>query len=140
MSFQEDEFKPAGSSGFLAEINMTPFVDVCLVLLVIFMVTAPFAISGVDVRLPKTSSGATLNAAPLVLSVTQKGHFYIGKKEISEDALVGQLKNALAESPNKSLFIRADEKVPYGKVMDAMSAAHQAGVEKIGMLGEARSP
>jgi len=139
VAFQEDEFKTGASQGFLVEINMTPFVDVCLVLLVIFMVTAPFAISGIDVRLPKTQSGATLNAAPIVLSVTQKGHFYLGKQEISEQNLVEQLKANLATAPTKSLFIRADENVPYGKVMEAMSAAHQAGIEKIGMLGEART-
>ncbi len=139
MSFQIDnENEGNRKANFIAEINMTPFVDVCLVLLIIFMVTAPFAISGVNVQLPKTSQSKSLSLSneSLILSINKKGEFYIGKEFIKDTNLVTVIKNSIKDREHPSIFIRADDGVPYGKVMAAMTAAQKAGIERIGMVGE----
>lgn len=142
MSFQIDNENGFNDgrrkANFISEINMTPFVDVCLVLLIIFMVTAPFAISGVNVQLPKTSQAKplSLSGESLVLSINKKGEFYLGKVYVKDNNLVTQIKNSIKEQDSPAIFIRADDGVPYGKVMAAMTAAQKAGVERIGMVGE----
>jgi biopolymer transport protein TolR len=121
----------------LAEINMTPFVDVCLVLLIIFMVTAPFAISGVNVKLPESrAKSLSMASDSVILSVTKKGEYYLGKTQVQEGSLTAQIKEIFVDTPSPILFIRADKDVPYSRVMTAMAAAQRAGVEKIGMIGE----
>jgi len=126
-----------GRTKVLAEINMTPFVDVCLVLLIIFMVTAPFAVSGVNVKVPQTKAKAlSMSNESLILSITKKGEFYLGKFKVSENDLVPKIKAAAAGEEKTPIFIRADKEVPYEKVMIAMAAAQNAGVERIGMIGE----
>ncbi|MGY3803099.1 ExbD/TolR family protein [Pigmentibacter ruber] len=142
MSFQIDNDTSSSEnrrkSHFISEINMTPFVDVCLVLLIIFMVTAPFAISGVNVQLPKTSQSKPLSMSSesLILSINKNGDYYIGKEFIKDVNLVTVLKNSTKDKEHPSIFIRADNGVPYGKVMAAMTAAQKAGIERIGMVGE----
>ncbi|KAB8030917.1 ExbD/TolR family protein [Fluviispira multicolorata] len=141
MSFHLDSENDVGESrrkaNFISEINMTPFVDVCLVLLIIFMVTAPFAISGINVQLPKTQAKSlTLSGESLVISINKKGEYYIGKNLVKETNLVSQIQNSVKDDEHPSIFIRADDGVPYGKVMNAMTAAQRAGVERIGMVGE----
>jgi TolR protein len=142
MSFQIDNENGFNDgrrkTNFISEINMTPFVDVCLVLLIIFMVTAPFAISGVNVQLPKTSQSKplSLSGESLVLSINKKGEYYLGKVYIKDINLIKQIKNSIKEQDNTAIFIRADDGVPYGKVMAAMTAAQKAGVKRIGMVGE----
>ena len=130
-----------GRQGMISEINITPFVDVILVLLIIFMVTAPFAISGVNVQLPQSQAKAlTLPGDPMVLSITPAGAFFLQKIEVPETELVAKIKAAIGNAKDSSIYIRADKTVPYGKVMEAMGAAQAAGVAKIGMMGESRSP
>lgn len=130
-----------GRQGMMTEINITPFVDVILVLLIIFMVTAPFAVSGVNVQLPQSQAKPLkLSGDPLVLSVTPQGLFYLQKMEVPEAELVPKIKAAIGNDTAASIYIRADKSVPYGKVMEAMGAAQAAGVSKIGMMGESRSP
>jgi len=130
-----------GRQGMISEINITPFVDVILVLLIIFMVTAPFAISGVNVQLPQSQAKAlTLSGDPTVLSITPAGSFFLQKIEVPEAELVAKIKAAIGNAKESSIYIRADKTVPYGKVMEAMGAAQAAGVAKIGMMGESRSP
>jgi biopolymer transport protein TolR len=146
MGFQLGDNEPGkstsffGSQGSFTEINVTPFVDVVLVLLIIFMVATPLAISGVNVQLPSTKA-KTLHVKdnPLVLSVTESGDFYLGKALIPSPALVEKLKAAKGSDNEAQIYIRADRKVPYGKVMEAMAASQLAGIQKIGMLGEAAS-
>jgi biopolymer transport protein TolR len=126
-----------GRPRVLAEINMTPFVDVCLVLLIIFMVTAPFAISGVNVQVPKThSKPLSMSSQSLILSISKDGEFYLGKNKIEQNNLVSAIKNAMGEQNKVPLFIRADKEVQYDKIMIAMAAAQNAGVDRIGMIGE----
>ncbi|NBO38736.1 biopolymer transporter ExbD [bacterium] len=126
-----------GRSTMLADINITPFVDVMLVLLIIFMVTAPFAVSGVDIQLPKSKAKTlTLGQDPIVVSISSQGEFFLGKKSLKRDELTAKIQAALVGHEQPTVFIRADREVAYAKVMDAMAAAQAAGAKKIGMMGE----
>ena len=126
------------NKGMMTDINITPFVDVILVLLIIFMVTAPFAVSGVNVQLPRSQAKPlTLSGDPLVLSVSEGGEFFLGKAKVASGDLLAKLKAAKSSDKEASIYIRADKKVPYGKVMEAMGAAQAAGISRIGMMGEA---
>ena len=142
MGFQLGD-SDGGSSGFfgkqsmISEINITPFVDVILVLLIIFMVSAPFAVSGVNVKLPQSvAKPLKLSGDPLVLSVNANGDFFLAKVEVDQDELVDKIKAAIGSRKDASIYIRADKAVPYAKVMQAMGAAQAAGVSQIGMMGE----
>jgi biopolymer transport protein ExbD len=127
-----------GKQGMLTEINITPLVDVMMVLLIILMVAAPFAVSGVDVRLPSSKAKTmALTGDPVVLSVTPSGQYFLGKSSVSSKDLVEKLKAAKGSEKDPGFYIRADRAVPYGKVMEAMAAAQRAGFSRIGMLGEA---
>jgi TolR protein len=145
MAFQAGDGEGSGSgffgkSGMISEINITPFVDVILVLLIIFMVTAPFAVSGVNVQLPQSKAKPLkLTGDPLVLSISSSGDFYLSKIEVDQEDLVEKIRAAIGSNKEASIYIRADKAVPYGKVMLAMGAAQSAGVAKIGMMGEASS-
>ncbi|MFZ9521163.1 MAG: ExbD/TolR family protein [Silvanigrellaceae bacterium] len=142
MAFRSSEFEgsdssAAGRSSMLAEINITPFVDVMLVLMIIFMITAPFAVSGVDIQLPKSKAKTlSLGQDPIVVSISSQGEFFLGKKSVEREELVGKIQTALVGHDSPTVFIRADRDVAYAKVMDAMTAAHSAGAKKIGMMGE----
>ena len=128
-SAENEEYTP------LAEINIIPLVDVMLVLLIIFMVAAPLSISGIGVELPRaTAKGAEVDSSRLILSINQKGQYYIEKMGIEADSLPARMQSIFASRSSKQLYIRADRKVLYEKVIFAMSAAKQAGVNKISML------
>jgi biopolymer transport protein TolR len=122
-------------NGDIAEINIIPLVDVMLVLLIIFMVTAPLSIGGINVDLPfsKARSGA-IDEKRVVLTVTPEGEFFIDKLKISESSLQEKMKSLYQFRDKKELYIRADRRTNYGKVIDVMSAAKIAGVTKISML------
>ena len=135
-----DSSSPFAQKGVFSEINVTPFVDVVLVLLIIFMVSAPFAISGVQVQLPSNKAKSMqMQDDPYVLSVTDSGHFFLQKKQVSGGELAQKLKIARGSDQEFVLYIRADKRVPYAKVMEAMAAAQTAGISKIGMMGDASS-
>ena len=126
-----------GRQGMMTDINITPFVDVILVLLIIFMVTAPFAVSGVNVQMPRNQAKPlSLNGDPVVLSVTSTGEFFLGKTKVLASELTAKLKAAKNDEKEASIYIRADKAVPYGRVAEAMAAAQAAGIRKIGMMGE----
>ncbi|MEZ4258288.1 MAG: protein TolR [Polyangiaceae bacterium] len=116
------------------EINVTPLIDVMLVLLVIFMVTAPLLTTGVQVDLPKVKS-ATMQAddSKLLIIVTADEHVYLGKDEITE-AVEEKLRTNARLAEEKEVFVQADENVKYGVVLRVMAAARAAGVEKLGMV------
>jgi biopolymer transport protein TolR len=121
----------------MVEINMTPLVDVMLVLLVVFMVAAPLLASGVPLKLPQVSTSASpLEAKPVVLSVTLDGHLFFGEKEVT-----GDLKSALKTEPRllqgTPLYVRADKDARYGVVARAMAEAREAGVSNVTLLVEA---
>jgi len=119
----------------MSEINVTPFVDVMLVLLVIFMVTAPMMTQGMMVQLPKAEANSLPQSEKqLNLSITEDGQFYINKEPLTISEMRTKL-NALAQvSSDRDVLINADGRVPYQKVAELMSIATQAGFTKIGMI------
>ena len=128
----------AGAGGReISEINVTPFVDVMLVLLVIFMVTAPMMQQGVDVDLPQTTTQPLrLNQEPLVLTVRKDGKAFLGRQEIAIAELGPKLVAVFGARGDKALYLRADREAPYGLVVKAMAAARGAGATKLGIVTE----
>ena len=119
------------------EINVTPFVDVVLVLLIIFMVTAPLMLQGMDVNLPQTTTQPIqMTNAPLVLTVTKAGEYSIAKQVIPSAELQTKLEAIFEARGEKELFLRADEAAPYGVVVQAMAAARRAGATRLGIVTE----
>ncbi|MEK6777414.1 MAG: protein TolR [bacterium] len=131
---------PTGNSkefGSMSEINVTPLVDVMLVLLIIFMVTAPMLQQGVDVDLPKTkSSPIKIEEERLVVTVTKSKNIYINKTAFTVEELQKKLKKILEENPDKEVFLRADKNVSYGFVVQVMAAIKDSGIRKLGMVTE----
>jgi biopolymer transport protein TolR len=116
------------------EINVTPLIDVMLVLLVIFMVTAPLLTTGVHVELPKAKSAPMpADDTKLLVIITNDEHVYLGKDEITGQ-VDDKLKTNARVRDEKELFVQADENVKYGAVLRVMAAARNAGVEKLGMV------
>ena len=121
--------------GPVSEINITPLVDVMLVLLVIFMVATPMMETGISVQLPKASAKAIDKSAnPLTLSLLKDGRIYLEKEEITLAGLSPRLAAAFKGRERKEIFIRADGALPYAVVAQAMATVKQAGVEKIGLV------
>lgn len=123
--------------GMLAEINVTPFVDVMLVLLIIFMVTAPLMTQGVEVDLPQTRTVRSLpqDDEHLVLSISRDGEIFIDEYKVEFDELESHLAN-LVKKQNKMLFLRADREVPYGDVVKVMGEIKSAGIDRLGVVAE----
>lgn len=124
-------------NGYLAEINVTPFVDVMLVLLIIFMVTAPLMTQGVEVDLPTTRTVKNLpqDKDHLVLSVKQGGELFLDEYQVEFSDLGEHLKRLVA-AQKKQLFLRADKNVPYGLVVEVMGEIKGAGIDKLGIVAE----
>ena len=119
----------------MAEINIIPLVDVMLVLLIIFMVTAPLSIGGIKVDLPTSKArGANVDEDRIVLSINRQGGYYLEKQMVPDGALEAKFKAIYEFRQKKELYIRADQGVAYGRVVYAMSAAKLAGVTKLAML------
>ena len=119
----------------MSEINVTPLVDVMLVLLIIFMVTAPMMMQGVDVALPETTSEPlAAEKEHLVISIDPKGQIYINEFQISLDALSSKLAKILEGKPDKEAYLRADKNIPYGTVVRVMAEIKAAGIDKLGMV------
>jgi biopolymer transport protein ExbD len=128
----EDRYQP------LAEINVTPMVDVMLVLLVIFMVTAPLLTVGVPLDLPKTRAAAlTEPKPPVILSLNRKGEVYIGDEQVEPDALEVRLTELAAEDPNRIVYVRGDQTISYAQLMDALGIVNRAGFAKVSLVAEA---
>jgi biopolymer transport protein TolR len=126
-----------GSRRLMSEINVTPFVDVMLVLLIIFMVTAPMMMQGVDVNLPHTTTQPIASEEErLVISITGKREIYLNEYQISLDTLQRKLATIYQNRPDRAVFLRADETLPYGFVMEVMAAVQQSGMKRIGMVTE----
>src|SRR5665647_2650711 len=124
-----------GDRGTMSQINVTPLVDVMLVLLVIFMVTAPMMQQGVQVNLPKAE---TKSLSPkedtLVVSVDKSGRTFINTGEVQGDQLKDKLNSMLAGREKREVFLKADSSVPYGEVVRVMAQIKGAGVERLGMV------
>ena len=134
-------FEVSDSDEVMNEINMTPLVDVMLVLLIIFIITIPVVQHAVKVELPRASS--TRDKTPpenLQLAVDGKGQFFLGKQPVAADALEDALRTHASKDPQPQLYIRGDKKVPYEHVAQAMTAAQRAGLTKIGFVTEGKQP
>jgi biopolymer transport protein TolR len=121
----------------LAEINVTPLVDVMLVLLIVFMVTAPLMTSGVNVDLPKTNaSPVAQDATPLTVSIAADSKVYLGDTAMDLPDLVAKLQEASQNDPNRRIFVRGDKDVPYGRIIEVMGTITQGGFTKVALLAE----
>ncbi len=129
---------PFGSKKrFMSEINVTPFVDVMLVLLIIFMVTAPMMMHGVEVNLPQvTTKNIKTSEEPLVLTITKKKQIYIEKRKVDLNTLEDKIKSIFKYRKNKEILLRADKEVPYGFVIQVVAMVKRAGIDKLGMVTE----
>ncbi len=126
-----------GGRRAFAEINVTPFVDVMLVLLIIFMVTAPMMQQGIDIDLPETTTQAIrVKSDPLILAVKADGTYFLGRTEVPLGNLAEKLEAVFDARGSKELFLRADRSVPYGVVVKAMAAARNAGSTQLGIVTE----
>ena len=125
------------NNGMMAEINVTPFVDVMLVLLIIFMVTAPMMNQGVQVQLPKAAADQLpTDDKALILSISQQGEYFMAEEGYELSELKMKLQAIATANPDKEVFIRADALVPYEKVAQLMATCTQAGITKLGMVTE----
>jgi biopolymer transport protein TolR len=125
----------------MAEINVTPFVDVMLVLLVIFMVTAPLVTVAVPVDLPKANAAAIGKPdKPLIVSVKADGSLFLQETRLKRDILVARLKAIRNVRKEARIYVRGDKAVPYGRVMTVMSALIEAGITKVALVAEPASP
>ncbi len=125
----------------LSEINVTPFVDVMLVLLVIFMVTAPLIQQGIPVDLPKAKAESlTFSEEALIVTVTKEGEVFVegpqGRIAVTLSTLAPTLEELLAVRQRRDLFLKGDREVPYGRIIEVMSTLRRAGIQKIGMITE----
>ena len=122
----------------MAEMNVTPLVDVMLVLLIIFMVAAPMMMVGVPVNLPKTSAPrAAPPRPPVVLSVSREGRVFIARDEIPEADLAARLREAQGGDPDMPVYVRGDRAAPYGEVLRIMGRVTQAGITRVSLIAEA---
>jgi biopolymer transport protein ExbD len=124
-----------GNTDVLSEINITPLVDVMLVLMVVFILTAPLLNNAVRINLPQTAATSAPDAAKAVtVSVDPAGQLFIDKRKVELAALEGELKQLLRANPNLALSLQADETVPYKVVAKAMAAISRSGVSKLSVL------
>ena len=122
----------------MSEINMTPLIDVMLVLLVIFIITAPLLASSIKLDLPKTSAAQPNDASKFITLVVDKtGQTYLSDKPVTAAELARQLTQAATQNPDTEVQLRADQAVPYGRVVEVMGAAQKAGLNRIGFVADA---
>ena len=127
------------SSGYrpMAEINVTPMVDVMLVLLIIFMVTAPLMMAQLPIELPKTSAqDLGKPPEPLIVALDADGNYYVGSDKVAEGDLVSKLQSMAQSNPDQIVYVRADKVIPYGKVMELLGQVGKAGFYKISLMSE----
>jgi biopolymer transport protein TolR len=131
-----------GAAASMSEINVTPFVDVMLVLLIIFMVAAPMLQVGVPVQLPETAANAlpTEQEEPLTLTITAEGDLMIMTTLVSDDEMIPRLQAIAAERTSKKVFLRADGRIPYERVAQVMGALNAGGFNEIGLVTDGQGP
>ena len=120
----------------MAEINVTPFIDVMLVLLIVFMVTAPLLNAGVQVDLPKTEASAITDKddKPLEVTVEKDGDIFIGETQVTKDELLVKLSAITGDDVERRIFIRADQGLSYGRVMEVLGAVNHGGYRKVALF------
>jgi biopolymer transport protein TolR len=127
----------SGKGRFMGEINVVPLVDVMLVLLIIFMVTAPMMMQGLDVKLHETDTTSLKQSEGLlVLTVTREGKVFLDEFQVGTEGLADKIAGITGRKPETKVYLRADKDVPYGVVVQVMSEARKAGVHNLGMVTE----
>ena len=135
-------FSPDGGSdsrrigGTMAEINIIPLVDVVLVLLLIFMLTAPMMYRGIDVNLPRAAAKPTAVEERLVLTLTKDQGLYLNERRVTPTGLEDALRDAMRSRTDKTLYLKADSGLSYGAVVETMDRVRRAGIERLGMVTE----
>ena len=135
-------FTSGGGGGPMADINVTPLVDVMLVLLIIFMVTAPLLNLGVDIKLPQsTAKAVSVPKEPILIGVDKDGKFYLTKsgssrEEMSADDIVKQVAAIVRQNPDVPVLFGADARVPYGQAYQILPGLQAAGVTKVGLMSQ----
>ena len=130
-------FNGEKSKRFMSDINVTPFVDVMLVLLIIFMVTAPMMMQGVEVNLPQTTTkNIKTEEDPLILSINKNGEIYIEKHKIKIEELESKLKTIFKYKRNREVLLKADKDLTHGFVINVIASVKRAGIEKLGLITE----
>jgi biopolymer transport protein TolR len=126
----------------MSEINVTPFVDVMLVLLIIFMVAAPLLTVGVPIELPKTAANAlpTEQEEPLAITLASDGRILIQTTEVAAEELIPRLTAIAAERTSRKIFLRADGAIPYARVAEVMGALNRGGFNEIGLVTDTEGP
>jgi biopolymer transport protein TolR len=124
----------------LSDINITPFVDVMLVLLVIFMVTAPVLQSGIEVNVPKTKTVKAITQERLVISITKDQRVYLGNDPVNINEIPEKLHEKIRDPKGQSIFIRSDENVPFGAFATVMDAVKQAGITNVSIVTQPLTP
>ena len=122
----------------MAEINVTPMVDVMLVLLIVFMVTAPLLTAGVPIDLPKSAAKQISDEdnKPIEVNVTKEGKIYIGETQVEMDRLITLLTAMTNNDPERRVFIRGDQKLGYGQVMEVIGAINKGGFRKVALISD----
>jgi biopolymer transport protein TolR len=125
-----------GDRRLMSEINVTPFVDVMLVLLIIFMVTAPMMQEGMSVNVPKVQAGPLdqREEEPIILVIARQGQMSIKRQDVTLQSLPAELQKIFASRADKTVYLRADQDVPYGLVVEAMAIAKQAGADRLSII------
>jgi biopolymer transport protein TolR len=123
----------------MAEINVTPMVDVMLVLLIIFMVAAPLLTAGVPIDLPDSKAKAISDEdnKPLEVTISKDGRIFVGETEVSEDRIATILTSLTEDNPDRRIYIRADKGIDYGKVMKVLGTINGSGFNKVALISEA---
>lgn len=125
------------NNGVISDINVTPFVDVVLVLLIIFMITAPLLTVGVPVDLPKTEAAViTGQDEPLVITINSGGHIYLQETELTLDVLGARLRAITRNKLDTRIFVRGDRAVIYGLIMEVMGTINSAGFKRVALIAE----
>lgn len=129
-------FNIGGKKGAISEINVTPLVDVMLVLLIIFMVTAPLMLNGIKLELPKTKevNPINLNSTQVILSFTKNEEYFLGKDRILAQEIIPEIKKEFKKNNSEVLFLRADFALSYGKVAKLMSFLKRGGIQHIALV------
>ena len=130
MKLHEHRGRPAA----LSEINVTPLVDVMLVLLIIFMVTAPLMTRGIDVSLPETETADSLDDRRVEVSLDRQGRLWLGERPVREESLRSEMERLARARPGTGVYLRADSQVPYGSVLKVMDLIRSSGIDRIAMI------
>jgi biopolymer transport protein TolR len=130
-------FTTGSTHGQMASINMTPLIDVMLVLLIIFMVAAPMLTTGVDVNLPESRTGKNLQSEALVVTLERDGRIQFEAQYVAEGVLKARLRERAAESRKRPILVRADQNIPYGRVITVVDAIREAGFTQVGFVTQA---